>query len=160
MKQKIKSAAFMLSLVAFTQGNALPGTFCPDENDLRRVVSQNLIELTSLQPLTLRIQSQDGNTRTWEVHNAQLYLGNSMTNRLPLQGNHPLLQRVRDIVNQDRVVMDYDMAGFTADQHQRLRMPPQNQTWCLIQFPLEGRGINTFVFRLSLPEPSPNEDAG
>ncbi|MGL5784855.1 MAG: hypothetical protein ACRCYZ_05300 [Alphaproteobacteria bacterium] len=158
MKQKIKSAAFMLSLVAFTQANALPGTFCPDENDLRRVVGQNLAGLTSLQPLTLRIQSQDGHPRTWEVHNVQLYLGNSITNRLPLQGNHPSLQRVRDIVNQDRVVMDYDMAAVTPEQQQSLGLRAQNQTWCLVQFPHEGTGLNALVFRLSLPE-STNEDA-
>ncbi len=159
MKQKIKSAAFMLSFVAFTQANALPGTFCPNEDDLRRVVSQNLVGLASLQPLTLTIQSQDGQPRTWEVHNPQFYLPGSFTNSLPLQGNDPLVQRVSDIVNQNRIVMDYDMASTPADQQQRLGMRAQNPTWCTVQFPRERTRSIALVFRLLLPE-NTNEDAG
>jgi hypothetical protein len=160
MKKTIQSTAFILGLAAFTQANALDGTYCPAEGDLRTVVSQNLAGLAGQQPLTLRIQSQDGQTRTWEVNNAQFYLSGSYTNRIPLQAGDPLMQTLGNIVTQSQVVMDYDMKTTAADQQQRLGLRAQDQSWCRIQFPQPGTGMNAFVFHLSAPRLSLNGDGG
>jgi hypothetical protein len=153
MKSIFKLATFALSFTFFSQVNALPGDFCPEEKALRTTILNNLVPLASHQNLTLKIPDRNGQERNWKVSDAQFYPNVGIgVNALPLQEGDLLIRTLGDIVTQNRIAMDYDMATVTEDDQKIFDLREQERTWCLIQFPHSGSTLNAFVFRLSQPE--------
>ncbi|MGL5720620.1 MAG: hypothetical protein ACRCYP_07530 [Alphaproteobacteria bacterium] len=150
MKNIFNLAAFVLSFIFFSQVNALPGEFCPEEQALRTAIFNHLASLASQQPLTLKIRSKDGQVRNWEVSDAQFYPhAGTDQNVLPLQEGDSLMDVLGGIVIQNRILIDYDLSTITEDQQKTWNFRAQEQTWCLVQFPHPNPPVNAFVFHLS-----------
>ncbi|MGL4824888.1 MAG: hypothetical protein ACRC4G_01645 [Alphaproteobacteria bacterium] len=153
MKNIFNLAAFVLSFIFFSQVNALPGEFCPEEQALRTAIFNHLVPLASQQPLTLKIRSKDGQVRNWEVSDAQFYPNvGTYENALPLQESDLLMDALGGIVTQNRILIDYDLATVTEVEQKEFNLREQEQTWCLVQFPYPNPPVNAFVFTLSESE--------
>ncbi|MGL4371897.1 MAG: hypothetical protein ACRCTK_04505 [Alphaproteobacteria bacterium] len=153
MKNIFNLAAFVLSCIFFSQVNALPGKFCPEEQALRTEIFNHLASLASQQPLTLKIRSKDRQVRNWEVSDAQFYPNvGTDENALPLQESDLLMDTLGAIVTQNRILIDYDMAKVTEVEQKKFGLREQQQTWFLVQIPYPNPPVNAFVFTLSESE--------